>query len=206
MTLDQIRNLPPGTVNTIVRSQGTNAAGLTPAEVQFLLQLSRAAELLNDPEQDGSQLAMAKQLQHEFPDISLRTARRRIADAVTYLYSDQQNTPEQWHELYADKMDALARKAEEAGDIATALKCYREAHDLREKAAGARVDPALTQYRQIIVSPDVMNERLGLNDTGMRQLMSQARELIQRSNLPEKEKERLNRETLLETGIEENEE
>ena len=203
MTIEQIRNLPPGTVNTVVRTKGTDAAGLTAEQVQYLLQINRAAELLNDPATDGSQLAMARQLQSEFPDISLRTARRRISDAVAYLYTDQQNTPEQWHELYADKMDALGRKAEEAGDISTAMKCYQQAHDLREKAAGARVDPALTQFRQIIVSPDLDNSRMGLNDSGMRALMQQAYELIDRSNIPEKEKQRLRQETLLETGIEE---
>ena len=201
MTLDQIRNLPPETVNTIVLSKGGNSAGLSDEQVQFLLQLNRAAELMNDPESDGSQLGVARRLQQEFPEISLRTARRRVSDAVSYLYTDQQNTPEQWHELYADKMDSLAKMALENGDISTALKCMQAAHDLREKAAGARVDPALTQFRQIIVSPDVDNERMGLSGDGMRGLLSQAYQMIEKSNLPEKEKERLRREAAMEVDF-----
>lgn len=201
MTIEQIRNLPPATINTVIRSRGTDTAGLSLSEAQMLVQLNRAAELMNEPESEGSQLALARRLQQEFPQISLRTARRRIADAVTYLYSDQQNTPEQWHELYADKMDNLGKKAEEQGDLSTALKCYQQAHDLREKAAAARVDPALTAFRQIIVSPDIPSERLGLDENGMRKLMQQAYELIDSSSLPDKEKQRLRQETLLETGM-----
>lgn len=203
MTIEQVRNLPLNVVQQIVSTRGEYTGGLSEEQVQFILQLNHASVIINDPECQGSQLNMARELQKRMPSISLRTARRRIADAVTFLYSDQTNTPEQWHEFYADKMDHLAVIAEKDGDVKTALMCYKQAHELREKAAGARVDPALTEFKQILVSPDLGMERMGLEAQGMRDLLNNAYALIERSNLPEKEKQRLRKEAQLEIGIEE---
>lgn len=202
MNLEQIRNLPPKTVNLVLQSGGRDAAGLPPEAVQLLLQINRAAELMRSDETDGSQLAVARLLQQEFPDISLRTARRRVADCITYLYSDETGTPEQWHAFYADKMDRLGRAAETAGDSATAMRCYQQAHDYRVEAAAGRVDPERTRFRQIIVSPDLEMQRMGLDDAGIRALMQDAYRLIEQSDLPEKEKERLRQEAALETDYE----
>lgn len=202
MNIEQIRNLPPATILQVVESKGTSTAGLPPEMVQYILQLNRASELMRSDETDGSQLACARLLQKEFPQISLRTARRRMADAITYLFSDEDNTPEQWHAFYADKMDRLGHAAEQNQDLSTAMKCYAEAHEMRVQAAAGRVDPERVRYKRILVSPDVQSGRMGLDDTGMRDLMQQAYQIIDKSNIPQREKERLRRETAMETGIE----
>lgn len=202
MNIEQIRNLPPATILQVVDSKGTNTAGLPPEMVQYILQLNRASEIMRSDETDGSQLACARLLQQEFPQISLRTARRRMADAITYLFSEEDNTPEQWHAFYADKMDRLAHAAEQSNDLSTAMKCYAEAHEMRVQAAAGRVDPERTRFRQILVSPDVQAGRMGLDETGMRELLRKAGQIIDRSNIPQREKERIRQETQLETGIE----
>lgn len=202
MNIEQIRNLPPSVILQVVESKGRTAAGLSAEMVQYILQLNRASELMRSAETDGSQLACARLLQQEFPQISLRTARRRMADAITYLYSEEDNTPEQWHAFYADKMDRLGHAAEQIKDFSTAMKCYSEAHEMRVLAAAGRVDPERTRFRQILVSPDVQAGRMGLDETGMRELLRKANQIIDRSNIPQREKERIMQETQLETGIE----
>ena len=206
MNIAELRNLPAKTINVIIESHGANTLGCTPEQVAYILQLHRATELLRPDNReegnDGSQLAAARLLRKDFPDISLRTARRRIGDAVTYMYADQNNTAEDWHLFYADKMEALGRRAESDGDMTTAMRCYSQAHDYRVLASEGKVDPERIQHKRILVSPDVQTSRMGLDDTGMRDLMQHAYRLIEQSSIPQREKERLRKETQLETGIE----
>lgn len=203
MNIEKIRSLSPLTINRVVETQGRDTCSLPAEDIQYILQLNRASELMRDHEQvDGSQLSVARALQREFPALSLRTARRRVADCISYLYSDSSNTPEEWHEFYADKMDMLAQIAEQNGNIESARRCYQQAHDYRELAAAGRVAPERVRFKRILVSPDVDASRMGLGGEGIRDLLRRANKIIDESNIPQKEKERLRRETELETGIE----
>lgn len=202
MNIEKIRNLSPKTINTIVESKGLHTEGLTQDMVDYILQLNRASELLKSPDCDGSQLSVARVLQAEFPTLSLRTARRRVSDCIAYLYSEADNTADNWHEFYADKMDMLGRAAEQNGDLEAARRCYQQAHDYRIQAAEGRIEPDRVQFKRILVSPDVDAERMGLGTEGLRELMQHAADIIQKSAIPQKEKERTLREIELETGIE----
>ena len=206
MTLKQLQNLPPQVVGAIVSSRGADTAGLPAEAAQYVWQLSRAYALFTAPDSDGSMLSAAEQLQREFPSISLATARRRVSESVTYMQQPVDNTPEEWYTFYADRMDRLGVQCERAGKWEDARLAYAQALDYRVRAAAGRVDPERIRYRRLLVSPDLQAERLGLDGTGVRELLRRGRQLIEQTALSPKDKERVMHDLELETGIEDVEE
>lgn len=202
MDIEQIKNLSPLKVNTIVSSKGEDPAGVSPELAQYVCQVRRAYELFTSDESDGTIMGAAQQLQKEFPAISLRTARRRISEGIALVHSEMETTPEVWLELYADKMDKLGSLCEKNGELEAARRSYEKAAEFRVKAAEGRVDPERTKYRRMLVSPDVQGERLGLGNVGMRELLRKSKQLIEQSGLSTRDKERVIDELELEAGIE----
>ena len=200
MLSDQVRNIAPKTINAIVASKGKDACGLPEELAEYIWQLSRAYEIFTGSESDGSMLSAARTLQKEFPTISISTARRRVSDSITLMHSGAENTPEEWYEFYADKMDRLGKLCEQNGELEAARRCYDQALEYRVKASAGRVDPERIKYRRLLVSPDVQADRLGLGGAGLRELLRKSRELIEQSGLSAKDKERVMQDLVLETG------
>ena len=200
MLSDQVRNIAPKTINAIVASKGQDTCGLPAELADYIWQLSRAYELFTGQESDGSMLSAARALQREFPAISISTARRRVSDSITLMHSGADNTPEEWYEFYADKMDRLGKLCEQNGELEAARRSYEQALEYRVKAAAGRVDPERIKYKRLLVSPDVQADRLGLGGAGMRELLRKSRQLIEQSGLSAKDKERLLQDLELETG------
>ena len=200
--IEQIRNLDPKTVSTIVQTKGQQLGNASPEMAEYILQLTRAYEIFTGSESDGTIMGAAQKLQNEFPQISIRTARRRVSESISYVHSQMDNCPEEWLEFYADKMDHLANMCEKNGELEAARRSYEIACEYRTKAAEGRVDPERTKYRRMLVSPDVQAARLGLGGTGIRELLARGKQLIEESGLSNKDKERVLQELELETGIE----
>lgn len=201
-TLDQIRNLDPKTVSIIKQTKGEQLGTATPEIAQYILQISRAYEIFSGPESDGTIMSAAIQLQKEFPQISIRTARRRISESISYVHSQTDTCPEEWLEFYADKMDKLGHLCEKNGELEAARRSYEIACEYRTKAAAGRVDPERIKFKRMLVSPDVQAARLGLGGAGMRELIARGKQLIEESGLSNKDKERVLSELEMEAGIE----
>ena len=76
-----------------------------------------------------------KLLQSEKYGLSLYLANKRYSDAMNFFYSDQQIKKEAWKNIYADKLDNLARATILS---ATQVKDYKIAGDLLKEAASIR--------------------------------------------------------------------
>ena len=202
MKIDQLQNLSPKTINTIVASHGKDTCGLSPEMAEYIWQLTRAYELFTGDNSDGSMLSAARLLQQEFPAISIATARRRISESVSLMHSGSENTAEEWLDYYADKMDRLGKLCEQNGELEAARRAYDQAREYRCTAAAGRVDPERVKFRRILVSPDVQLERLGLGSDGIRELLRRSAVLIESSNLSTKDKERVIDDLKLEMGVE----
>jgi hypothetical protein len=201
-TLDQIRKLDPKTVSIIRQTKGQQLGTATPEMAQHILQISRAYDIYTGTESDGTIMSAAIQLQKEFPQISIATARLRVSESVSYVHSQMDTCPDEWLEFYADKMDRLGHLCEKNGELEAARRSYEIACEYRVKAAAGRVDPERIKYRRMLVSPDVQAARLGLGGTGMRELLARGKQLIEESGLSSKDKERVLNELELEAGIE----
>lgn len=200
--IEQIRNLSPKTINTIISTKGEKIGDATPEIAMHVLQLTRAYEIFTSPESDGTIMGAAQLLQKEFPTISIATARRRISEGIALIHSEMDATPEQWYMFYADKMDKLGFLCEKNGELEAARRSYEIACEYRAKAAAGRVDPERTKYKRMLVSPDVQAARLGLGGAGMRELIARGKQLIEESGLSTKDKERVLKELEMEAGIE----
>lgn len=202
MNIEQIRNLDPKTLNIIRSSKGEHIGDASPELAAYALQLTRAYELFTGPDSDGTIIGAAEKLQKEFPTISLSTARRRVSESVTLIHTEMETPPDVWLGFYADKMDKLGSLCEKNGELEAARRSYEIACEYRVKAAEGRVDPERIKYRRMLVSPDVQGERLGLGNTGIRELLRKSRALIEQSGLSAKDKERVLSDLELEAGIE----
>ena len=202
MKIEQLQNLSPKTINTIVASKGQDYCGLSPEMAKYIWQLTRAYDILTGKDSDGSMLSAARLLQSEFPEISIATARRRVSESITLMHSGLENTAEEWLDYYADKMDRLGKLCEENGELEAARRAYDMAREYRCNAAAGRVDPERVKFKRILVSPDVQLERLGLGNDGIRELLRRSVALIESSNLPTKDKERVKGDLKLEMGVE----
>ncbi len=202
MNIEQIRNLDPKTLNIIRSSKGEHIGDASPELAMYALQLTRAYELFTGPDSDGTIIGAANQLQKEFPTISLSTARRRVSESVALIHTEMETPPDVWLGFYADKMDKLGSLCEKNGELEAARRSYEIACEYRVKAAEGRVDPERIKYRRMLVSPDVQGERLGLGNTGIRELLRKSRALIEQSGLSAKDKERVLSDLELEAGIE----
>lgn len=200
-TLDQIRNLDPKTVSIIKETKGQQIGAASPEVAQYILQISRAYEIFTGPDADGTIMGAAIQLQKEFPQISIRTARRRVSESISYVHSQMDTCPDEWLEFYADKMDRLGKLCEKNGELEAARRSYEIACEYRVKAAEGRVDPERIKFKRMLVSPDVQATRLGLGGSGMRELIARGKQLIEESGLSSKDKERVLKELDLETGF-----
>ena len=200
--IEQIRNLDPKTVSLIKQTNGQQLGGASKELADVVLQISRAYEIFSSPDSDGTIMSAAIQLQKEFPTISLRTARRRISESISYVHSQMDTCPEEWLEFYADKMDRLGSLCEKNGELEAARRSYEIACEYRTKAAAGRVDPERIKYKRMLVSPDVQAARLGLGGAGMRELLARGKQLIEESGLSNKDKERVLNELEMEAGIE----
>ena len=94
-TLDQIRNLDPKTVSIIKETKGQQIGAASPEVAQYILQISRAYEIFTGPDADGTIMGTAIQLQKEFPQISIRTARRRVSESISYVHSQMDTCPDE---------------------------------------------------------------------------------------------------------------
>lgn len=200
--IEQIRNLDPKTVNIIVQTKGKQFGTASPEIAEYILQLTRAYEIFTGQESDGTIMGAASVLQKEFPQISIRTARRRVSESISYVHSQMDNCPDEWLEFYADKMDRLGHQCEMNGELEAARRSYEIACEYRVKASEGRVDPERVKFKRLLVSPDIQADRLGLDGAGMRELIARAKELIKKSGLSAKDSKRVNDDLDLETRAE----
>lgn len=170
---------------------------------RYILHLDKAAELFNTK---GNMNDICNDLMAAFPEdgLSFTTAKRRVYDAINFFHLNNTVRNEAWDNYYADRFEALGRKAEEAydsdpskfsGNIQEARRCYAIAHELRTKKDENAVDPEVLKPKDFLINPDISPERLGLKKQNIKQLWSDASKLINRMELEEEEKQRLLKES-----------
>ena len=112
--------------------------------------------------------------------ISLRTAWNRIKDSLVY-FREISIPSEVWKFYHAMRAEALCEEAREKGDYGSAFKFLVLAEKLRSEASPD--NPISEEYRElhdIILSPDLKLERLGLESFSKQDLYNQSKEMIKR--------------------------
>jgi len=203
---------------------------LPPKLQEYILQLSRAAEI---HETQPNITKAAKEIQTEYPELSIHTCRQRIYDAIQLFHINNTVSEEAWCNYYADRMEELANIAlgklgnkvkellEQTIDISEieqviekiteiniteARRCTERAMTYRIQASRRNIDPDLLKPKDTVISPDITPERLGLENKNLKQLWAESREFISGIDIPETEKNKIYKEIDEVTGISDAEE
>jgi hypothetical protein len=188
-SLKEIDKLP---VELIQQFRVTKRSAAIPEYLQrYILHLDKASELFN---LKGNIADICKELQLAFPDddLSFSTAKNRVFDAINFFHLNNTVRNEAWDHYYADRLEALGKKAEDAydadsdkfsGNIQEARRCYERAHALRTKKDENAVDPELLKPKDFLINPDTTAERLGLKAKNLKVLWSDSASFIQKLEL-----------------------
>jgi hypothetical protein len=196
-SLHDLDKLP---VEVLKQFRDTKVSHAIPEHLQrYILHLDKAAELFNIK---GNITEICKGLIEAFPndELQFRTAQTRVYDAINYFHLNNTVRNEAWDHYYADRLEALGKKAENAydadpdkfaGNIQEARRCYERAHALRTKKDENAVDPELLKPKDFLINPDISPERLGLKKQNLKQLWSETASFIKKLELEEEEKDRI---------------
>jgi len=158
-SLQEIDKLP---VELIQQFRQTRVSKSIPEYLQrYILHLDKASELFN---LKGNITDICKELQLAFPedDLSFSTAKNRVFNAINFFHLNNTVRNEAWDHYYADRLEALGKKAEDAydadpakfsGNIQEARRCYERAHALRTKKDENAVDPELLRPKEFLMNP-----------------------------------------------------
>lgn len=177
-----------------------------PPELQkFILQLEAVMEIRADLKTDNISRA-AKELCARFPEINFRVARTRVYDALSFFHYNEPVANQVWDNVYADKMEDLARVAMSKGDHATALKCYERAHEYRTKAE-TRIRAEDIKPPVFIVSNKMNIETLGFKNKNLKEVARKAsegayHEMISKLNITKEEKRSILKDLSIEVDYE----
>lgn len=197
----KFENLTPEIIQNIL--SGRETANVSPDMVRYVLQIDQAAKDFK-----GNVSKAANKLREKYPELSFRTAKSRVYDAITYLHADEQALPAKyWLNYFADFYMQLANLYAKTPALAKhARSCVDRALECRLKASGNDINPDLLKFKELIVSPDVKLERLNYKEENMLQIWNEILGMIDTFDVSETDKKKLKLEAATEIGIDFNDE
>ena len=194
--MNKFENLSPEIIQQILI--GKELVNIQPDVVQYVLQLDKASKVFK-----GNVTKAANQLREKFPELSFRTAKERVYDAMRYLHAGDDALPAKyWYNYYADYYQQMAELYSQTKYLAKYAKsCIDKSLECRIKAAGNDVNPELLKFKEQLISPDVKLERLAIKEENMLQAWNDALEMIDSFEISETDKKKLKIETATEIGV-----
>ena len=196
--IEHLRKLPTELVERFLELRDAKKLGIPEKLGNYILQLNMAANL---NKKIHSISECAKRLQEQFPELSLSTCKSRIYDAINYLNDGCSVTSESWNLYYADMFMRLFEVNIVSHNMKEARTCLQKARDYRIIASDTAVDPDRIRFKQQIVSPDIMLDRMGVKKKGLLDSYNKAMNIIESLEATDGEKERLAREVSKELNI-----
>ena len=197
--IDNLKRLPPEKVERFLQMRNPDNSDIPKQLAEYILQIDEAAKL-NKKYQSISECA--RQLQKIYPNLSISTCKTRIYDAINYFNSDCSVTEESWNLFFADQMMQLRDINIAAHDFREARICTERAREYRIAASSKAINPDLIKFKDLIVSPDVNLERMGIKSKGLVAHYKKAMSIIESRDIPAVDKERLRKEVDMELNIE----
>ncbi len=190
--LQQIEALPFEILQDF-RKTGRSLA--IPAELQqYILELDAVMQI-KETEKFDNLTRIAKELIIRFPHLQLRSARERVYDAYTIFHVNDTVSNETWDNIYADKMEDLAKLCIAKGKEEIAFKAFEKAHEYRTRNEN-RIRPEDLKAPVFIISIHIRPEDLGYEKGNLKEIARKSNEghyikLINSLNTEPSEKKRL---------------
>jgi len=155
--LERIETLP---VEIIADFRKFRKSSAIPAELQnYILELESVIQI-RDQEKCDNISEISRQLQKKYPHLEFRTCRQRVYDALSFFHIDDNIAGKIWDNIYADKMEDIAKLLIAKGNEAAAIKAYALAHDYRTKAVN-RIKPEDLKPPVFLIITKIKPEDLG---------------------------------------------
>ena len=196
--IEHLQKLPTDVVERFLDVRDAKAMGIPPALAEYILQVNAAANL-HKKHQSISECA--RKLQKQYPELSIRTCKNRIYDAINYFNSDCTVTSEAWNLYFADQMMNLMEVNLVAHDLREARVCMEKARAYRIEASANIINPDRIKFKPQIVSAEMELERMGIKKKGLLDAYRKALTIIDSRDINQTDKDRLKREVETELGL-----
>jgi len=196
--IEHLQKLPPETVEQFLSSRDAESLGIPKKLADYILQINEASNL-NKKYHSISECA--KKLKQSFPELSLRTCKSRIYDAINYLNDDCTVTSEAWYLHYADMFMKLFEVNLVGHNFREARTCLQKSCEYRIKASANAIDPERIRFKHQIVSADMELDRMGVKKQGILGAYKKALSIIDSTDATDKEKQRMVEEVERELNI-----
>lgn len=195
--LDRIRALSNDTLNNFLLTRKND--GSIPEDIeQWILYMNEAANLLRENFDRGLAIRQLQDYVTKNNGVQLSdfVARHVVDDSIVFFHLDCNVTAPNWNAYYAEKLDQLAQMNIDSGNLREARRCLEKAKDMHVAASDNNVDPALTDFKIQLISPDVTLERMG--ETAM--TLNEISKMLKSLDVTDAERARLIKEASIELG------
>lgn len=196
--LDRIRALSTDTLSAFLTTRKND--GSIPDDIaQWIIYMNIAANMLREKFDRGLVIRELQDYVSKNNDIQLSdfVARHVVDDSIIFFHLDSNVTAPNWNAYYAEKLDQLAQMNIEAKNLREARRCLEKANEFHIAASDNNVDPALTDFKIQLISPDVKLERMG--ETSM--TLSEINNMLKTLDVSDAERARLIKEASIELDI-----
>lgn len=190
--LQRLETLPVDIIADFRKKGSSNAI---PAELQeYIRDMEKVIEIRDEKKTDNI-ARLARELVKCRKELTERTAKQRVYDAYNFFHVDDSIASQAWDNIYADKMEDLAKLCIAEGKTETALKAYRDAYRYRQNAAG-KIDPGAFKPVIYIINNRIKAEDLGFQKKNLHKIATKARngayvKMIQGLPVDEKQKQQM---------------
>ena len=186
--IEHLQKIPPETVEQFLESRDPEPLGIPPKLAEYILQINEASNL---NKKFHSISECAKRLQQSFPELSVRTCKSRIYDAINYLNQDCSVTSEAWLLYYADMFMKLFEVNLVGHNFREARTCLQKSCEYRIRASANAIDPERIRFKHQMVSADMELDRMGVKKQGIMNAYRKALSIIDNIDATDLEKQRI---------------
>jgi hypothetical protein len=186
--IEHLQKLPPETVEQFLSSRDAESLNIPPKLAEYILQINEASNL-NKKYHSISECAI--KLKQSYPELTIRTCKSRIYDAINYLNEDCTVTSEAWYLYYADMFMKLFEVNLVGHNFREARTCLQKSCEYRIKASVNAIDPERIKFKHQIVSADMELDRMGVKKQGILGAYKKALSIIDNIDATDKEKQRI---------------
>lgn len=193
--LDRIRALPTDILSTFLLTRKND--GSIPDDIAtWIIYMNIAANLLKETFDRGIAIQELQDyvLKNDGVRLSDFVARHVVDDSIIFFHLDCNVTAPNWNAYYAEKLDQLAQMNIETNNLREARRCLERANEFHIAASDNNVDPALTDFKIQLISPDVRLDRMG--ETAM--TLTEINNMLKTLDVSDAERARLIREASIE--------
>jgi len=197
--IEQLKKLSPETIEAYLDTRDDKALGIHPKLAEYILQIDSASKL---HKKHRSISECAKHLQQLYPALSIHTCKSRIYDSINYLNDACAVTESAWYLYYADVYMKLFEVNLVGHNLKEARVCLRHSLECRIKASSGAVDPDRIRFKHQLVSPDITNERMRLDNKALLESYRESLLIVRNLDVNDVEAKRLINELKTEYNLE----